>query len=79
MKRETQPQSEVLERFGLRLRELRVRRGVSQERLAEIAGIDRTYVSGCERGRRNIGLENLVKLARALDCEAGELLSNQMP
>jgi transcriptional regulator with XRE-family HTH domain len=77
MKVETQDLSEIRELFGLRLRELRTQKGVSQEKLAELAGVDRTYVSGCERGKRNIGLENLVKLARALKCDAGELLSNQ--
>ena len=52
--------------FGKRLRKLREQKGLSQESLALIAGLDRTYVSGCERGRRNIGLENICKLADAL-------------
>jgi transcriptional regulator with XRE-family HTH domain len=60
--------------FGQRLRELRRQRGVSQEELADLAGIDRTYVSGCERGRRNIGLVNIHRLAHALDVEPWELL-----
>jgi len=52
--------------FGKRLKKLRQEKGVSQESLALTAGLDRTYVSGCERGLRNIGLENIYKLAIAL-------------
>lgn len=53
--------------FGKRLKKLRQERGISQEFLALTAGLDRTYVSGCERGVRNIGLENIYKLAIALE------------
>lgn len=53
--------------FGEQLKQLRLSRGLSQEALALAAGLDRTYVSGCERGTRNIGLENIHKLADALD------------
>lgn len=52
--------------FGNRLKKIRQTKGVSQESLAMSAGLDRTYVSGCERGLRNIGLENIHKLAIAL-------------
>lgn len=60
--------------FGLRLRELRRARGLSQESLAGLASLDRTYVSSCERGRRNISLENIYRLAAALGVEPSELL-----
>ncbi|MEK2076318.1 helix-turn-helix transcriptional regulator [Vibrio parahaemolyticus] len=53
--------------FGCQLRKLRTSKGLSQEALALAAGLDRTYVSGCERGTRNIGLENIHKLAEALE------------
>ena len=52
--------------FGDRVRELRRERGLSQEGLAHIADLDRTYVSGIERGLRNISLDNIHKLANAL-------------
>jgi transcriptional regulator with XRE-family HTH domain len=60
--------------FGLRLRELRLARGLSQEKLAWQAGLDRTFISSCERGQRNISLENIYRLATALDVEPIELL-----
>lgn len=60
--------------FGLRLRELRSARGLSQEELAESARLDRTYVSSCERGQRNVGLLNIHRLADALGVSAAELL-----
>ena len=45
---------------------IRERKGISQETLAEKAGLDRTYVSSVERGKRNISLENIARLSRAL-------------
>lgn len=55
--------------FGDRVRELRKERGLSQERLAHIADLDRTYVSGVERGLRNISLDNIHKLADAMNID----------
>jgi transcriptional regulator with XRE-family HTH domain len=68
------PAQHAKQTFGLRLRELRRARGLSQESLAERAGLDRTYVSSCERGHRNISLENIYRLAAALGVEPSELL-----
>ena len=65
----------VFERFGMRLREIRLKKGISQERLAELAGLHRTYVSSVERGGRNISLENIDRLATAL----GEPMAKLMP
>ncbi len=53
---------------------MRRARGLSQEELAHDAGLDRTYVSSCERGRRNIGLLNIYRLAAALRVSPEELL-----
>jgi transcriptional regulator with XRE-family HTH domain len=54
------------EQFGRRIRSLRERKGLSQERLAELADLHRNYVGGIERGERNVGLRNIIRLAKAL-------------
>src|SRR5262245_38684763 len=64
--------TDVLTRFGDRLRAVRTRKKLSQERLAEIAGLHRTYVSLIERGERNVTLTTVEKLARALGAEMAE-------
>lgn len=62
--------------FGTRLRELRVARGwSSQEAFALHAGLDRTYVSGIESGRRNPTLDVLARIAGALNLPLSELFS----
>lgn len=60
--------------FGKRLRYLRTRAGLSQEKLALEAGLDRTYVGGIERGARNVALLNIMRLAIALKVDPKELL-----
>ncbi|MER5771605.1 helix-turn-helix domain-containing protein [Streptomyces sp. NPDC001985] len=65
----------VLIRFGLRVRELREAKGLSQEGLAELVPLHRTYVGSVERGERNIGLVNIHRLARALGVAPSELLA----
>jgi transcriptional regulator with XRE-family HTH domain len=66
----------VKSRFGDRLRQLRDERGYSQEALAERAGLHRNYVGGVERGERNVALENIVKLAKALSVKPGDLFAD---
>ncbi|MDP1676569.1 MAG: helix-turn-helix transcriptional regulator [Bacteroidota bacterium] len=63
-----------LDAFGAKLKEQRLKKDWSQEELAAAAGLDRTYVSSCERGQRNISLLNIYKLANALKIKAGDLL-----
>lgn len=65
----------MIARFGERLRDLRKRAGLSQEELAHEAGLDRTYVSGIERGVRNPSLRNIARLAGALGIHVRELFS----
>jgi len=52
--------------FGKRLRELRTDRGLSQEQLADLAGLHRNYIGNIERGENGIGIDNIVLLARTL-------------
>jgi transcriptional regulator with XRE-family HTH domain len=66
--------SNVTVRFGKQLRETRTRVGISQEKLAELAGLHRTYVSSVERGERNISLINIENLALALGVQMAELM-----
>ena len=54
-------------RFGERIRKLRLAKNWSQEELAVQSGLHPTYIGGIERGERNLGLDNILKLARALD------------
>ena len=62
--------------FGKRVRELRVARKLSQEELAELADLHRNYVGGVERGDRNVGLLNVVAIARALRVLPSTLLDS---
>lgn len=61
------PISTIHARFGQALRELRKERGISQEDLALISGLNRGYYGGIERGERNVALTNIYKLAVALN------------
>ena len=62
--------------FGRRVRLLRQQLSLSQEELAQRAGIDRTYVGGVERGERNLSLLNVNRLADALGVTARDLLDD---
>jgi transcriptional regulator with XRE-family HTH domain len=63
-----------LKSFGIRIKAIRLQHGLSQEQLGLIAELDRTYISGIERGLRNVSLINLERLALALNVEPAELL-----
>jgi transcriptional regulator with XRE-family HTH domain len=63
-----------LEAFGSAVRRCREDLGLSQEKLAEEAGVHRTYVGGVERGERNVSLANILNLADALELNASELM-----
>jgi transcriptional regulator with XRE-family HTH domain len=68
--------SSIKARFGTSVRELRNQRGLSQEELAERAGLHRNYIGGIERGERNIALKNIVKLAKALSVPSKDLFAD---
>jgi transcriptional regulator with XRE-family HTH domain len=63
------------EAFGWTIRTLRQRRGMSQEALAAKCELDRTYISGIERGTRNPSLTNILKIADSLSVSASELFA----
>ena len=70
--------TDILKRFGERVRTLRIQKGfTSQMAFAFRVGLDRTYIGGIERGERNVALKNLEKIARALDVSIDELLKLQ--
>lgn len=61
-------------KFGSKVRELRIAKGWSQEHLAHIANVHRTYIGMIERAEKNITLVNIEKIAKALNVEIMELL-----
>ncbi|MFX3824780.1 helix-turn-helix domain-containing protein, partial [Streptococcus suis] len=65
---------DVQVRFGKKLRKIRAKKGISQEKLAELAGLHRTYVSSVERGSRNISILNIERLALALGTDMKNLM-----
>jgi len=65
---------QILIKFGKRVREERLRRDISQERLGEIAKVHRTYIGMIERAEKNITLTNMEKIARALDLKVSDLM-----
>lgn len=65
----------ILQKFGDNARSLRKKKNLSQEKLAELAGMDATYISGIERGVRNPSLVAIVQLAGALKTPPGELFA----
>jgi len=65
----------TLEKFGIKVREERLKQGLSQEKLATRAGVHRTYIGMIERAEKNITLENIEKVAKALKLNINELLT----
>ncbi len=64
-------------KFGLRLRQLRKEKGISQEELMAATGIHRTYLSEVERGIRNISIVNVEKISLALNIDVMEMFNFQ--
>ena len=61
-------------KFGKKVKEIRTAKNMSQGDLAKILGVHPTYISGIERGMRNMALKNIEKLAKALGVKIDELL-----
>ncbi len=65
--------SDIVKDVGFKIRELREERGLSQEKLADLADLHRAYIGQIERGEKNIGIRNLEKIARALKVNVRDL------
>lgn len=66
----------VLVAFGQAVREMRAERRISQEALADLAKVDRSYMSSIERGEQNVGLMSMHRVANALGVPLSELVLN---
>lgn len=64
----------ILEKFGEKVREKRLKQNLSQEELAARAGVHRTYIGMIERAEKNITLENIEKIAKALGMKPSNLI-----
>lgn len=62
-------------RFGQRVKALRLSKGYSQEKLAEISDLDRTYIPGIESGKRNVSLVVIEKISKAFNLSISELMN----
>jgi len=60
--------------FSSNVRLLRQHKGFSQEKLAELTGLHRTYIGSVERGERNISIDNMERIALALGCDLADML-----
>ena len=70
---------DINEEVGLNIRRIREKRGLSQEKLAALADIHRVYMGQIERGEKNIGLQNLEKIAKALEVPTRFLVDPEFP
>lgn len=64
-----------LKLFGAEIRRRRLELGLSQEELAALCDLHRTYIGSVERGERNVSLQNIVSIAHALKCKPSQLLA----
>ena len=66
-------QEDLLLIFGKTIRKIRLSKNISQEKFADLCNLHRTYISDIELGKRNVSLENIGKMASALDMNISEL------
>ncbi|SHH84494.1 helix-turn-helix domain-containing protein [Flavobacterium johnsoniae] len=62
-------------KFGIKVKVLRLSRGYSQEKLAELADLDRTYIPGIESGKRNVSIIVIEKIAKAFQISISDLMN----
>jgi len=67
---------QIVIKFGQRVRKERIKQGLSQEKLAARAGVHRTYIGMIERAEKNITLENIEKLCKALNLRLKDIFSD---
>lgn len=68
---------DIIKIFGTNVKQLRLKKGLSQEKFSELCGLHRTYISDIECFQRNVSLENVQKIAIALDIEPYKLLKKE--
>lgn len=67
------PENSVVSKFGVRMREIRLSKEISQLELAKRSGLHRNYISDAERGKRNVSLKCIDKIAFGLGCDVKDL------
>ena len=67
---------DIVKILGTKLRKYRLEKGISQEKFADLCGLHRTYISDIECFQRNVSIENVQRIAEALEIEAYKLLMN---
>lgn len=68
---------DIKSKIGKRIKELRTKKNISQEQLALLAGVDRTYIASVENGHRNISIVNILKLSNALGLPLKEFFNHE--
>lgn len=65
-------------KIGIRLKELRIKKGISQEKFSFICELDRTYIASIEQGKRNVSIANIEKIAKALDMSVYQFFKSDL-
>ena len=68
----------IKEKIGYRLRELRTEKGLSQEKFSFECELDRTYIASIERGKRNVSIANIEKIAKAFDISVSDFFNSSL-
>jgi len=69
---------DIKEKIGIRLRELRTEKGLSQEKFSFECGLDRTYIASIELGKRNVSIVNIEKIAIAFDMSVFDFFNSRL-